>query len=186
MAKPENAGNGSWWTTLPGVLTGLAAVVTALGALVGALHQAHLLPSFETHSTPPSTPSPETPRPESNSVIRPGLPAVLPNTVQQVEGVGVRVGAVRRRRDKEQTFVELDYTVITGQQPSWHDPPHFVKLVSGVEVLKPVWASASASDLQPNSRQSFLVRFPPPRGDASIVLRFGEEHYLDLLAKVED
>jgi len=38
----------SWWHTLPGILTGVAGVITALGALAAALHQAGWLGSGPT------------------------------------------------------------------------------------------------------------------------------------------
>ena len=39
-----------FWTTLPGILTGFAGVITSMGALILALKQADLLPQ---RSTPP-------------------------------------------------------------------------------------------------------------------------------------
>lgn len=47
----------SFWHTLPGILTGLAAVVGAVGALVVGLHQAGLLGQGGTPA-PPSEPAP--------------------------------------------------------------------------------------------------------------------------------
>jgi hypothetical protein len=44
----------SFWTTLPGILTGIAAVLTALGALIAALGSAGLVSRPE--STPPAPP----------------------------------------------------------------------------------------------------------------------------------
>lgn len=39
----EHKSNASWWQTLPGILTGVAAVLTALGGVFAALHQSGLL-----------------------------------------------------------------------------------------------------------------------------------------------
>jgi hypothetical protein len=52
--KPEVTEKKSFWTTLPGILTGIAAVLTALGALIAALGSAGLLSRPGT--TPPAPP----------------------------------------------------------------------------------------------------------------------------------
>jgi hypothetical protein len=43
MADSNSQSNKSFWTTLPGILTGIAALVTALAALIGALSAAGIL-----------------------------------------------------------------------------------------------------------------------------------------------
>ena len=35
----EDEKSGSWWLTMPGILTGIAAIVTAVAGLVGILYQ---------------------------------------------------------------------------------------------------------------------------------------------------
>ncbi|MFR9777796.1 hypothetical protein ACL02O_17295 [Micromonospora sp. MS34] len=52
MGRPEQT---SWWNTLPGVLTGIAALITAIGALIGALHVIGLFDAQR-----PAAPSAET------------------------------------------------------------------------------------------------------------------------------
>ncbi|HYB44051.1 MAG TPA: hypothetical protein VEL75_19885, partial [Candidatus Methylomirabilis sp.] len=47
--------NGSWWRTLPGVLTAAAATITALAGLLVALHQSGLIGGGAQQSPPPST-----------------------------------------------------------------------------------------------------------------------------------
>jgi hypothetical protein len=170
--KPKPRKDGSWWTTLSGVLTGLAALVTAIGGLVIGLHQADLLPLL---FNAPSTTSWETPN-ENTVPVPPGT--------MQVEGVAVKIGTVRRSRDRGATLVTLNYSVTTGADFSRHDPSRFVRLFSDGVARPPVWASAPARALAPNSRQDFSVRFSLPSAEASIVFRFGEEHYLDLPAQV--
>jgi len=140
---------------MSGVLTGLAALLTVVGGLVIGLHLVDSLPS----------PLQETPNP-------------------QVEGVGVKIVAVRQSHDRGATFVTLYYSVTTGADFSRHDPSRFVQLVSGGVARPPLWVSAPARDLSPNSQQDFSVRFSLPAAEASIVFRFGEEHYLDLPAQV--
>jgi hypothetical protein len=115
---------------------------------------------------------------------------VLPQvegTLPQGEGVGVKIVAVRQSRDRGATFVDLHYSVTIGSAGfSWHDPAHFVQLISDGVALTPIWASAPARNLPSNSRQDILVRFPSPPTMESVVFRFGEEHYLDLSARVAD
>jgi hypothetical protein len=54
----------SFWTSLPGILTGIAAVVVAIGSILAAYN--HITPSPPT-STSPSPPSPASPAPSSSS-----------------------------------------------------------------------------------------------------------------------
>jgi hypothetical protein len=69
MAEPGH--ERSWWTTLPGVLTGVAALLTAVGGLVVALHPILRGP---TPSTPIAAPVlPVSPRPLA--VAPPAMPA---------------------------------------------------------------------------------------------------------------
>jgi hypothetical protein len=49
MAEEPRAG--SWWKTLPGVLTAVAGLITAVTGLIVALHQ--ILPGSSSHTTPP-------------------------------------------------------------------------------------------------------------------------------------
>ena len=49
--KPKS----SWWQTLPGVLTAVAAAVTAIAGLIGGLHQAGLLGGGDMKPTPAPT-----------------------------------------------------------------------------------------------------------------------------------
>lgn len=47
---------GSWWSTLPGILSGLAGVITALGTLIIGLNQAGVLGNREVVAPDPNTP----------------------------------------------------------------------------------------------------------------------------------
>jgi hypothetical protein len=143
---------------MSGVLTGLAALLTVFGGLVVSLY-------IVDHPPPPPQ---ETPTP-------------------QVEGVGVKIVAVRRSRDRGAKFLDLHYSVTTGSADFFqHDPIHFVQLISDGVARMPVSASAPAKYLPSHSQQDVLVRFPLPPEAASIVFRFGEEHYLDLPARVAE
>ena len=70
----QPGGSRSWWTTLPGVLSGIAAVVTALAAFLAALVQAGLIG----HKHEPRPPETLTPR----IVVGPG-PPVQPTAVDE-------------------------------------------------------------------------------------------------------
>ena len=53
MTAPESKSDKSFWTTLPGILTGIAAVLTAIATLIGALSAAGII-SFQSPTPPPS------------------------------------------------------------------------------------------------------------------------------------
>jgi hypothetical protein len=175
--KPKRREDRSWWTTLSGLLTGVAAMLVAMGGLAVGLYQADLL------HLPWNSPAPPVPPPV---IPVPSLPGTF-NALPKIEGVGIKIVAVRRSHDRGATFVDLHYSVITGSADFYrHDPVHFVQLISNDVALTPVWASVEARDLPPNSRQDVLVKFPSPPEARSIVFRFGEEHHLDLAAQVAD
>src|SRR5215208_3824315 len=58
--------SGSWWLTLPGVLTGLAAVITAVTGLAVGLHQISA-PSSTEKASSPEKPAPVTPQNNSKT-----------------------------------------------------------------------------------------------------------------------
>jgi hypothetical protein len=72
---------GSWWQTLPGVITGLAALVGAVGGVLGILYQAGLL-----HG---SSPTP-TARPTISATSVPPKTATVPSVI------GVPLGDARQ------------------------------------------------------------------------------------------
>lgn len=51
----EESGSKSWWTTIPGIMTAVAGVISAVALLIGSLNQAGF---FKTRETP-KAPSPE-------------------------------------------------------------------------------------------------------------------------------
>lgn len=57
MTPPESKSDKSFWTTLPGILTGIAGIITAIAALIAALNAAGVL-------------TPATPTAPAPSVIR--------------------------------------------------------------------------------------------------------------------
>jgi len=170
--EPKRGGSGSWWTTLPGVLTAVATLLTAVGGLIGVLYQVHILPLSQ--SPPPPVPLPEP-------------PSQYKGIGQKVDGVEVKILRVQRISERDATLLQLDYSVTTGSELRWHDPDHFAQLILEGAAVAPVWTSTWAGDLPLNSVKEFSVKFRAPPGAAqSVVFRFGEEHHIDLLATVLD
>lgn len=66
--KPTSQSKGGFWSTLPGVLTGVAGVITALGALIVALSQTEGIQGNDADS--PTDSSQETNQPESVSTMQ--------------------------------------------------------------------------------------------------------------------
>jgi hypothetical protein len=75
----ENRNQDSFWTTLPGILTGVAAVITAVGGLIGGLYAAGLIGD--------APEGPDDPTPEVTVVTR--TPTDTP--VTQVAGCVVTI-----------------------------------------------------------------------------------------------
>jgi hypothetical protein len=167
---------GTWWTSLPGIITALAALLTAITGLVVALNQVGLF-SHGDHAQP---------RPEPPIVTPPPLvsPPIRGPTVK-VDGVTVMVLSVRRTRD-DGSFVDVGYSVTPGPEYVRHDPANFVRLIASGSAIAPVWTSAPAQDL-PAGSTAFGVKFRAPPGLAQkIVLRFGEAHPVDLSTKITE
>jgi hypothetical protein len=184
--EPKRGGNGSWWTTLQGVLTAIAGLLTAVAGLVVALHQADLL-HWPRGADVPEMPS-ETLQSHTNGKDKPALVVPSPGPAK-VEGVMVKIIEVRRFSQGDTTLVELDYEVTSGSNYyySRHDPARFVRLLSDGRVLEPFWVSASATDLPLEGKKDFSVRFQYPASALqALVFRFGEEHYVRIEAKVSD
>ncbi len=76
MTTPEPKSDKSFWTTLPGILTGIAGIITALAALVAALNAAGILtPAPPNTPTPPAIPSPAATTP-TPSAVRTNTPSI--------------------------------------------------------------------------------------------------------------
>src|SRR5262249_13739676 len=77
-------------------------------------------------------------------------PAGGPIKTPQIDGVVVRIFSVQRSSDRK--LINLQYSVTTGSEYTRHDPASFVKLVAGGLAINPVWTSATARDVPPNSQ----------------------------------
>jgi hypothetical protein len=67
MAQQDGSKTQSWWQTFPGMLTAVAALITALTGLLVALHQAGLLDRRDTEEDAPSGESRPDPRSDPTS-----------------------------------------------------------------------------------------------------------------------
>ena len=171
MDGPKAGGGASWWAALPSILTGLAAVLTAIGGLIAAVTQIlPLLSSTDRGRAPPARPDPVAP------------PTPTPVAPAQVDGVGVAVVSTRRTGERGAAAVELHYRLSTGAEPFAHDPERFVRLVAGEKAFVPLPAPAARITLPPRAVQDVLVRFVVPGADAASPLRFrfGEGRPIDL------
>ena len=176
----QGQGGGSWWTTLPGVLTGLAGLIGAVATLLTALEKVHL-PFFggKGGTTTDVTPDPPKPPPAQDTPTQAG-------SAVRVEGLEVAVVALRRARGG--AGLDLAYRVAHDLGYAPHDPLDFVRLMRDGAAIAPVQASAPARDLPPNSRQEFQVRFAiaPMPAPGPVLLRFGAERHLMVSAQLSD
>jgi hypothetical protein len=180
--EPKRGEKGSWWTTLPGVVTAIAGLLAAISTLIGALDHADLLHWFHAGPQPiPIDPNKPQPGPEPAPI------PIAPAGSVRVDGVEVHILDVRRDRDADGALVQLYYRMTTGSEFYRHDPEHFVQLVSDGKAAAPIWTSAWARDLPPNSVQEISLKFRLPLPNSqSVVFRFGEEHHIDRGAAVLD
>jgi hypothetical protein len=89
----EKTTDTSWWQTLPGVLTGIAAVITAVGTILAVLYQSGFIhrevPTAA--SAPPQSTSPHE-QSQAPANINPGVPESPKENSQASESAQVRAG----------------------------------------------------------------------------------------------
>lgn len=210
---PEQRSSGTWWTTLPGVLTGIAAIVTAVTGLLVALRQANPIvppnepPKLSDRDRPAVQDAEDNKRPpsEPEELVKAGMKttdttvpvhAAAPTSAAstrastgpvQVDGVKVTIVGVQRRAEGGASFFNVRYWVTAaGFFPVDHNPTSFFKLVSADGTVAPVWASDAPRRLDPNGQATqFAIRFPAPTELGNkIVLRIGESHPVELQVQV--
>jgi hypothetical protein len=156
MADPPKP---SWWSTLPGLITALAALLTATGALIGALNQAGVF-------APRAVPSAPAPKPAPSPVLPQAQPApiggaaitLVPRDVRRLADGGTEVRVVLRN---------------TGPVPRLVEPARELQLVSGEGAGIAARRSVPAFEtLPPEGMLSALVEFPPVANAVS--LRLGD------------
>jgi hypothetical protein len=170
MSESKAGASGSWWATLPGVLTGIAAIITALGGLITVL-----LPIFRNN---PDTASRSQPGITTSKVQQGATVTPQPGTPVRVDDVWVDIAEVRRFVDQGKPFLSLIYRVSTRTSFAHHDPSRFVRLVAGNTTTEPYWAPPSV-DVPPQGLQHIRVIFAVP-GSSPAIFQFGMEHKVNL------
>lgn len=69
-----------WWQTLPGILTAITAIITAVAGLIAVLHQTGLLPSFAQKQPPTVIVRPLSEPPQTSALAATTATAGLPAT----------------------------------------------------------------------------------------------------------
>jgi hypothetical protein len=180
---PEQT-SGTWWTTLPGVLTGFAALLGAIGGLLATLHQVGIFPRPR---DPVSVPVPINPSPDRPNLPPPPVPTPERTETAQVDGVTITILEARKSAERDASFLDVRYKVATGQDYVDHYPASFIRLASGGQAMAPIWTSVAPSRLGPNSRTEFAIRFPAPADlGKNIVLLVGEKHPVELPMQVAE
>ena len=170
MTEPKPAGDKSWWTTLPGVLTGVAAMLTALGGLATAASP-YLSAFTRTRAVDDGSRQRMDPK-------KPREPTSAPTTQRRVGEVWIGNLEIRRSVDRGTTSIDLYYRVTTGAGFVRHDPSRFVRVVSNGRAVAPSWAPP-AMDMPAYSSQDLRVVFSVAL-TGPIVFRFGEEQPIDI------
>ncbi|MFD2937396.1 hypothetical protein [Spirosoma flavum] len=98
--KNDPARPSSWWQTLPGILTAIAATITAITGLVAALNQTGLLPSRNSDNKNSSFPAPTTvnPSPETSNTDKP--PINSQKLEQQLADINIKLGSTSKDAEK--------------------------------------------------------------------------------------
>jgi hypothetical protein len=170
MSDPKVGASGSWWATLPGILTGVAALITAIGGLITVL-----LPLFRSNTdiAPRLQPGSTTPKTQRETVVIPPS-----GTPIRVDNVWVDIAEVRRFVDQGKPSLELVYRVSTRTSFARHDPSRFVRLVAGNATSEPYWAPPPV-DVPPQGLQHIRVLFVAPE-PGSAVFQFGVEQIVNI------
>jgi hypothetical protein len=197
VASSKTAGpnqpSGTWWTTLPGILTGIAAIVTAFSGLWVALQQTGVSPRppepanrDELRGIEPKSPSRSEPEPldvaRARSVGAEPPSAAAPTNAAHIDGLDVTILSAQSEPANGASFVLVQYRVKTGSEPVWHDPINFMKLLSGGQEIASVSTSNAAGYLPSKTEANFAMKFPVA-SESSQQLRLrllGSHHRLDI------
>jgi hypothetical protein len=185
--KSESGSTGSWWATLPGLVTALAALLTAVGGLLVTLNQIGWLKKppdtltpirtnsgMETQNSPPNPPN------FANS-------GKEPLSLYNVEGIEFKIVAMRRSESGGGSFIDLVYNIISGPATlPQHDPFRFIRLVWNGTVVEPVSTHVRAIGQSPNGSQQVSARFPALPAGVQAFFRFGEQQFVDVPVDVKD
>jgi hypothetical protein len=109
MADP-NAREGSWWTTVPGILTALAATIIAVGGLIAVLTQAGLIDRGTLSRIASAEPAPAVGKAANHTTAPAGNPARESNAI--AHSPAEVISGLRAERFKGIAITQNDGTVI--------------------------------------------------------------------------
>jgi hypothetical protein len=180
--EPKAESRTSWWQTLPGVVTAIAALLTAAGGLILALSQAGLLnrghgqpaptpPAATVAAEAPAAPAPQAPAPQAPGAQAVSFPAGAKVTLGNNRGRGTYelLAATVERRTAEAGTLTLKIR-LTNAGPSdigfWNDS--FRLAVDGVPRAP---TSRLNSSVDPRSAKEADVAFALPLAAKTLTLK---------------
>jgi hypothetical protein len=135
----------SWWSTLPGVLTAVAAVITAVAGLLAVLHQFRAFEHNDVPTPPPFTPSavPPTPTYSGANAIKSLNPAFTPSAVPPAPAPIIQPSPLPPQVDAENP-------VASKIRGTWH-PPYSES--GGVLVIAVTGSTVSITELNKDKQE---------------------------------
>ncbi|HNU11155.1 MAG TPA: hypothetical protein PKJ45_07295, partial [Rubrivivax sp.] len=172
----QNSGT-SWWQTLPGVLTGIAAVITAVGGLILALHQSGV---FEKRAANPTSPDTRDQRPPVASAgkdaaqasavnAQPGDAALVRAGHYTFKLLGTKLEPYPGSAQKSLVSLSIRVTDVLGRS-DYVDRRTIRLSVDGAELLPENSINFAVDDRQSVETQA---RFVIPADASTIVLLLG-------------
>ena len=190
MTEKPPAATGSWWATLPGIVTGLAALVTAIAGLIGALHQTGLIGGrFATEArqgegaATRAPQSPSWPAAGSSASSRTGqAPSAAegpprPQAPRQADLAAPTLVELtlleawrRPAGEAQRVTVRLRVTNAASSTALLFDPERQLRLLADAHPLTPVRTQPRFETLPARSAEEFTAEFLAPPGLAGLVL----------------
>lgn len=107
----------SWWQTLPGILTAIAATITAITGLVAALNQTGLLKATDSDNKNSSLLAPTTVNPSPETSNRDKPPLTSQKLEQQLADINIKLGSTTNDAEKVRGYfvaTNSPYYVLSG------------------------------------------------------------------------
>ncbi len=182
----EDPKSKSWWNTLPGVLTAVAAVIAAVTALVSTLHQTGWIGAKASTSPPSSTQTTQSPHSSPPSASPPPAPTAAPAS-------SPAPGSIALPAQTTFTYGKLSYQLLAARvghpTPDTLSLQFTVRMTSDDKYEANFWDAsfrlrvngllqAPVSNLNKvvagNSSTDGVVEFLVPSGTAKVELQMGE------------
>ncbi len=163
-------GGGSWWSTLPGVLTGIAAVVTAVSGLLVAAHQAGLLGGR--WASAPAPPALGGAAPGPRPVVQPSIDRTPAGQPLRLGDLTITIVNLRSAEAGGAVTYDLHYRIALRDGVQRHDPRQVVRLVADAVAYEPIRTSDPTMIGEGGAQHEALAVFRLPHRPAQIVLRF--------------